>query len=222
MDAEESALWLRYRVEGDPMARDQLFNRYEHWAASVARTIHLRVRAYHVDRDDFIQNAQIGLLDAMSRYEPDRGIAFPMYAKPRVRGAVFNGLKAILGERPTGDSRRFAQRLEAIPTGDSVDALDEVVSSIVGLGIGYLLDESARLQGVPIDEVSDHVEAAHTARRVQQAVGDLPERLQLVIRSHYFDHVPFQCIATQMGVTKGRVSQLHHTALLRLRDALRQ
>lgn len=222
MDAEESALWMRYRVQGDPAARDQLFSRYLHWAASVARTVHLRVRAYHVDRDDFVQNAQMGLLDAISRYDPERGVAFPMYAKPRVRGAVFNGLKAILGERPTQDVRPFSQRLESISSSASTEAFEEVVDSIVGLGMGYLLDEAARFQALPFDAVMEQADAAQTALRVQRAVGDLTDRLQLIIRKHYFEHVPFQNIAEEMGVTKGRVSQLHHAALLKLREALRK
>jgi RNA polymerase sigma factor FliA len=221
MDPAEIELWQRYRRGGDSQARDQLFSRYLPWAAAIARSVHLRVRTYPVDREDFIQNANIGLMDAMSRYDPERGIAFPLYAKARVRGAVFNGLKAILGDRPVPQERRFSERLETIQTDGAESAFDEIVGSIIGLGIGYLIEESGRAQGTESADASRYTEARQVESRVVCAVAQLPDRLQAIIRSHYFEHVPFQEIAAELGVTKGRVSQLHHAALAKMRDFLR-
>jgi RNA polymerase sigma factor for flagellar operon FliA len=50
---------------------------------------------------------------------------------------------------------------------------------------------------------------------------DLPEREAKIIRHHYFQQVPFDDIAESLGLTKGRVSQLHRRALMMLRDAMR-
>lgn len=222
MDAETD-LWERYRSAGDNAARDLLMLRYMPWATAIARSVHRRVRAYQVDRDDFVQNATIGLLEAMSRYDPARGIAFRYYAQPRIRGAVFNGLRAILGDRPaTGpDQGRFEARLANFSEDVSNESFDGFVDTVVGLGIGYLLDEAVR------SPAADQAGALSYAQRVEMeasllvAISALPDRLRLIVELHYFRYVPFQEVAKQMGVTKGRISQLHKNALMKLRDQLR-
>lgn len=222
-DFVESEMWERYRGADDSTARDSLFVHYMPWASAIARHVHHRVRAYPVDRDDFIQNATIGLLDAMSRFDPARGVAFRFYAKPRVRGAVFNGLRVILGERVhQRDESRFASRLEDLHENDGGSAFDQVVNTIVSLGIGYFLDEVAHSQSSASTDGLAYAQAAQTEARLAHAIGQLPERLQLLVRSHYFQHVPFRDVALRMRVTKGRVSQLHRAALLQLRDILRE
>jgi RNA polymerase sigma factor for flagellar operon FliA len=218
MQDSEPELWSRYRVSGDAEARDRLFLHYAPWASSIARHVHARVRAYQIDRDDFVQNATIGLLEAMSRFDPERGIAFRSYAQPRVRGAVFNGLRAILGDRPTpSDEAKFAERLQSFQEGGEESAFDSVVNAILNLGLGCLLDEAM---------LSDHdgcLHYAHTSQlevRLGVALKGLPERLRMIVHAHYFQHVPFQEIAAQLRLTKGRISQLHKEALTRLRASL--
>ena len=218
----ELELWQRYRDHGDCDARDRLFLHYVPWATGIARGVHYRVRAYQVDRDDFIQNATIGLLEAMSRYDPTRGVPFRSYAQPRVRGAVFNGLRSILGDRPTpSDESRFAARLESFQDdGSDGNAFENIVASIVGLGIGFLLDEAT--EGQAANDVLTRVEQSEIASALVLAVAHLPDRLKLIIQSHYFQHVPFQELASKLGLTKGRISQLHKAALMELKRDLRK
>lgn len=222
-DAAETALWIRYRSANDHGARDALFLQYMPWATAIARSVHRRVRVYPADRDDFVQNATIGLLEAMSRYDPARGVAFRHYAQPRIRGAVFNGLRAIVGERPSAtDNARFAARLGSLrQTADTEGSgFDAVVDAIVGLGIGYLLDEVGQSGHSRGSDAFSHAEVSETEARLQAAVSALPDRLKLIVQSHYFQYLPFKDLALQLGLTKGRVSQLHKAALDKLRDAM--
>jgi RNA polymerase sigma factor for flagellar operon FliA len=218
-ELSEPELWSRYRVSGDAEARDRLFLHYAPWASSIARHVHARVRAYQIDRDDFVQNATIGLLEAMSRFDPARGIAFRSYAQPRVRGAVFNGLRAILGDRPAAsEEAKFAERLQHLQdAGEGESAFDSVVNAILNLGLGCLLDEAA------LSDQDGCLHYAHTSQletRLGVAIKGLPERLRMIVHAHYFLHVPFQEIAAQLRLTKGRISQLHKEALMRLRASL--
>jgi RNA polymerase sigma factor for flagellar operon FliA len=219
----EKELWARVAAEGDANARERLFRAYMPWAAAIARGVHRRVRAYPADCDDFVQNATMGLMEAMTRYQPDRGIPFPAYARPRVRGAVFNGLRVILGDRLTsGDEARFAVRLESIQGQATESAFDSVVDSIIGLGMAFLLDDAA--QATVWQQQSDaleYVQRSETQARLVAAVGQLPDRLKTLIQKHYFQFITFHDIAMEWGVTKGRVSQLHKSALDRLRELLR-
>jgi len=218
IQCEESELWRRFREQGDLVARDRIAVMHLPWAAAVGKSVHRRVGIRGLDSEDFIQNARLGMLEAIGRFEPDRGVEFRAYARPRVRGAVFNGIRAMLQERGMStDDRRHAERLEHLHDDDRTP-FDSVVDAVVGLGIGFLLEHAAADAGA---DAYAYARRDQTHARLKAAVGRLPTRLQSLVTAHYFEHVPFCEIADAEGVTKGRISQLHREALTRLRDALR-
>lgn len=206
----------------DDVTRDRLLVLHVSWAAAIALNVHRRVNSYPVDRDDFIQNATIGLLDAITRFDPARGVPFRSYARPRVRGAVFNGLRAILGERSQQpQDSRFNARLGDLQDAGEDSAFDQLVDTIVGLGVGYLLDEASHGASCASRDALAYAQTVQIETRLLQAVSQLPERLKAIVLVHYFQYVPFKDVALQMGVSKGRVSQMHREALMRLRASLR-
>lgn len=216
MEAAERELWRRYRDDGDPVARDYLFLRYLPWAKSVAAAVAKRLRWGVLDWSDHVQNANVGLLEAMNRFDLARGVDFIGYAKPRVRGAVFNGVRAAYrGVREVSGTDPYSDRLESLG-GDSVDdALAAFVDTVVGLGLGAMLEVSEPSMGdVNTFEQYDDL--------LRDALIDLPDRQREILMKHYFMQVQFQEIAHSMGITKGRVSQLHKAALGSLRQALRR
>ncbi|MGG6463305.1 sigma-70 family RNA polymerase sigma factor [Solilutibacter silvestris] len=220
----ERELWERYRGEQDPSALGALAHIYTPWAHAIARSIHRRIGAYQVDREDFAQNASIGLLEAIGRYDPARGVEFKAYAAQRVRGAVFNGLRQILSDRP---SRHIEQRMQSrLAESDDLpdaDPLDILLSGVTSLGIGYLLDESVReMVAVGSDHVAENFQRGEIQGRIIAALDRLPERARLIIENYYFRDIPFTEIAASLGVTKGRVSQIHKAAIEQLRDLLRE
>lgn len=219
----DGELWLRYRSEGDLSARDRLIANYAPWARAVAASIHRRVPAYAVDREDFIQNATMGLMEAVSRYDPSRGVEFRAYAATRVRGAVFNGIRNIVGNRPTNSiSQRLHSRAQELADSDDQDPLDFLLDSVGMLATGYFLDEALAVSGLGRQsDVFTWVHAAQMRDRLAAAIVELPERTRRIIELHYFSGVRFSEIAGDLGITRGRVSQIHHDALDKLKDSLR-
>lgn len=218
LDPGELRLWTSLRVHGDRAAREQLYVQHVPWASAIARRVHRRFASFSIDRDDFIQNASIGLLEAIDRYEPDRGVAFRAYALPRVRGSVFNGIRALLGG--VGQTPGYAQRLESLQDGRDDDAFNSVVAAIVGLGLGYMLDDAARMVGGEMEDGAAYAHASQMTTRLLVAVERLPQRQRAIIKRHYFEFGQFSELATEWGVTKGRISQLHRAALDNLRTLL--
>lgn len=220
--ADERRLWEAYRSEGDTEAQQRLFSRYVPWARAVARDVYRRARVPQMDWADYAQNATIGLLEAMGRFDVGRGIDFVAYAKPRVRGAVFNGLRLFLADGRVPDiQNRWRDRTGSFDAPDRDDPLDEVVESVVGLGLGFLLDANAAA-----DQFVSHVDASMDAERQEMdellaaAVLCLAGRERLVVTLHYHQHMAFVDIAALLGLTKGRISQIHKAALGRLRSHL--
>ncbi|MGH8106059.1 MAG: sigma-70 family RNA polymerase sigma factor [Arenimonas sp.] len=221
---EEQQLWISHRGGKDRGAHQQLFFRYAPWARAVARDVYRRMRIPQMDWNDYAQNATIGLLEAMSRYDENRGIEFMAYAKPRVRGAVFNGLRSYLSEahRREGQAERINDRLDSFEGSSSDDPLSQLISTVSGMGLGLLLDSSASADffGAGSD-ASSMVERHQMDALLANAMSNLPEREKLVLTLHYFQHMPFVDIAALLGVTKGRISQIHKAAIEKSRAHLR-
>src|SRR2546422_5871993 len=80
-------LWATYKATGDRKARDELAFHYAGLVRFCATRIAARLPR-HVDREDLIQESWIGLLDAMERFKPARGLRFETYAPSRIDGAI--------------------------------------------------------------------------------------------------------------------------------------
>jgi RNA polymerase sigma-B factor len=77
-------LFRRYREGADPALVEELVRRFEPLARSVARRYHARGEPL----DDLIQVANVGLLKAIARFDPDRGFAFTSFATPTMLGEL--------------------------------------------------------------------------------------------------------------------------------------
>lgn len=219
-DPNEDELWLLYRGRADSAARARLFETYSPWAASIASGLFRQYKNRMVEREDYIQNAKIGLLEAMSRYDPDRGVPFQIFAHPRVRGSVINGLRA-MQEKATQLQPCDAGRHDEFARPESEDAFDTILDAVVNLSLDHLL-ESMSVGGVDYHDGFNYASNRQIESRLSAAIDLLPQRHKDIIVEHYYRHVPFHEIAARLELTRGRISQLHHDALRRIRMKLRE
>lgn len=229
MEADELILWQSWRWQNDVGARDALVLKYSPWARMLAKDIYLRVYRIRDAWRDCAQNALVGMLEAMQRFDPSIGPTFQAFARRRVRGAVFDGLRELDDNfrRPEQSIGRgsIAERVESlrpdVADGED-DPLEAFVNITVGLGLGFLLDmQSIPEQATPHDAYSETERAAlHLA--LAKNLEKLDERDRTIVTLHYYHQLPFVEIAAQLQLTKGRISQLHKRALERLRAMLRE
>jgi RNA polymerase sigma factor for flagellar operon FliA len=226
LEADELALWERWYASHDVTARDALIVKYSPWTRLVARDVYVRVYALRDAWHDCVQNALIGLLEAMNRFDPKRGVSFQTYARHRVRGAVFNGVRTLReslaqGARSYDQMEAALDRMETFNDGDTTDPLEAFVGTTVGLGLGFLLEASSVPSQAQGSDAYAELERDELSTAIAEAMERLPEREQMILTMHYYHHVPFVEISAQLGVTKGRISQLHKRALDHLRTCLR-
>jgi len=140
---------------------------------------------------------------------------------------VFNGLRVYADGPPAANReshhvQAYADRARSFSEDPSDDPFDDVIDAAVGLGLGYLFDG----ESIPVPDESTTaygaIERAEMADALHTLLDSLPERERLIVTLHYLQQVPFITIAAQLGITKGRVSQLHRRAMERLREALRR
>jgi len=231
-DEAEAALW-REKQAGSAEAREKLFELHLPFARGIAgRQFRDRGRG-DLEFADLLQLACTGLLEAIDGYDPGRGVPFRGYAARRVRGSVADGIARTSELREQLSFRRRVRRdrmaslaAEGGAAQSSADALAALADLAVGLAVGFMLEGTGLVAG---KEASDPRPGPYegevfrrVVRRMHEEILALPERERLILRYHYEEGLLFEHIADLLGVTKGRVSQLHRGALGVLRKRLRQ
>jgi RNA polymerase sigma factor FliA len=227
----EQALWRALREHGDAAAREALLTHHMPYARVIAGKLYAGRTHDEVEFDDYLQFASIGLLEALERYQPERGAQFRTYASTRMMGAVLDGLEKLserqqqiaLRQRMRARDARAASLAEGLGSVRDASLLKEMAGVGIGLALGVLLEGLGMVDsGVEAQAPNpyDGLELRQMQRRVRELAAGLPEPERRIIRHHYLQGVPFDEIAEQMGLSKGRISQLHRRALQRLREAL--
>lgn len=83
---EELKLWSSFKQQGDLECRRLLIEHYQPLVFKVAA----RWRSNESAIMDIIQEGTVGLIEAVERFDPDRGVAFSLYATHRIRGRILN------------------------------------------------------------------------------------------------------------------------------------
>ncbi len=223
----EALLWVRLRFEERQEAREPLFNRY----ASFARSVALRVRPWgqRATVKDAEQWAYAGLLQAIDSFDPLRGSRFESFAKPRIAGSVRDGLAKSSEIEAQWSYRRKQERdrLRTVKEGqkggdqDPIETLGEIAAC---LAVGLMLDGTRLMGGEespdPTPSAYESLEWRQTLALLAREVEQLSPSEATVIRQHYVHGLTFTHVAELMGLSRGRVSQLHTGALTKLRKRI--
>jgi RNA polymerase sigma factor for flagellar operon FliA len=227
--AEEPALWTAARA-GERTARDRLIEAY----LPFVRVMAAKVYAGRIDSDlefnEYLQFGTIGLIESVDRFDPALGIGFKTFSAHRINGAILSGLETLSEKRVQISTRKRLQierrdsAKATLADKGSKDLFQQLAEVAIGLALGYILDNPVTYQHEDAT-VADHqyagLEMEQLRHRMQGLIGTLPQRERMVIKYHYLNQFPFTQIADTMGITKGRVSQLHRNALELLRTSMR-
>lgn len=224
----EAALWRTHSTAPNQDTRRDLFDHYRTFAAKLASWQFTR-RGGNYEKEDLEQLAYEALLQAIERFEPDRGVPFEAYARIRINGHIANGL----GQASEAAAqfryrlRTERERLRSLRPAKDVAAADpfaalSALSASIALGLMLEIDATPALESIPDPAPSAYESLAwnELLHGLHEQVDLLPEREAYVIRQHYHAGVSFQQIALVLGLTKGRISQIHRSGLDRLRSRI--
>jgi RNA polymerase sigma factor for flagellar operon FliA len=190
----------------------------------------------NTDVDDLFGDGCIGVIRAVDAFDPTLGPPLEQYARRIAMGAMLNGIRRLdpVSERVrrvvrTAERERYAFAAEhgSLPAYAELEARDpQFARARRDAHRGSPLSLDAPLPpedgNAPSDgeDPADIVVAGVERGRVQSAIDALPKRQRAVLVAHYFDETPLRALSEQMAVSPQRVSQLHISALERLRHAL--
>ncbi len=237
--------WTRYKRYGDLEAREKLVVQYAPLVRHVLGRMAL-VLTGPLDADDMISYGIMGLLDAIERYDPERGVKFETYAMSRIRGSIVDALRSldILSRGARTRARELQRTIARLEMELGRPPEDPEIAQAMGLEMPQfreLLEEAAcavvsldsLLSGLDQDdrpaprELSDSssdlladAEEEELVRDLARAIEGLPERERQLITLYYYEQLTMKEIAMVLGVSESRVCQLHARAVMLLRARL--
>jgi RNA polymerase sigma factor FliA len=231
-DGKEAALWMAFRSHGSTAAREQLFTHHAAFARNIARR-HFRERSRgDIDLHDFYQLAYTGLLESLDRFDPRRGTPFRPFAAHRISGSISDGILRMseVREQMSWRQRLYRERMQSAgETGTVQEPIEKLTEIVVGLALGFMLegtglfvpDENGRTDVHPNAKTAyDSLAWKEMITQLKTELQRLPEREQAILQKHYIDGVGFDGLSSLLGISKGRVSQIHRAALVVLRKRM--
>ncbi len=242
--ASEQALWARFARNGDPRVREELVRRYLPFAAKLTQ----RYRGASESFDDLLQVANLGLLNAIDRFDPARGVPFTAFASPTILGEL---------------KRHFRDRVWIVRVPRSLhDRLADVDKAIAALTRDLQrspsVKEIAERLGMEETEVLEALEANHNRRplsldrpagpddaeeapaaewigeedagyelvegkaALESALPGLAERERTVLRLRFVDDLTQSQIAERIGFSQMHVSRILRDTLRRIREQIEE
>jgi RNA polymerase sigma factor for flagellar operon FliA len=242
--------WVAFKETNSEELREKLLEEYLPLVKSVAGRMALGFPR-SVELSDLISTGVIGLIEALSNYDPSRGVKFETYAVPRIRGAILDELRSLdwvprstraksreiekatvklenkLGRVPT--ERELSKCLK-VSTRELLATRDDVSSSSI-LSLDELIygeDDNRQVPRVETVECS----ATHNILRdlekkelkafIVSSLNNLTEQEKLVIALYYYEEMTLKEIGEVMQISESRVSQIHTKAVLKLRNMVKE
>jgi RNA polymerase sigma factor for flagellar operon FliA len=237
VDTEHSvdALWERYKKDGDQDARNRLVVQYSPLVKFVAGRVRSGLPPA-VEQADLVSDGVIGLMDAIDKFDPGRGLQFQTYAVSRIRGAIVDGLRASdwvprsVREKIRDIDAAHAKLEKSLGRAPKDSEVAEELSMTVA-ELRKVYSQTAHTSVVSFETSVDDEETPRATSDLPgvdddippgflAAVRELPERDQIVVALYYWERLTLAEIGQVLGVTESRVSQLHSRAALTLRRKL--
>lgn len=247
---KEDYLWKQWKKNKDDQVANELVQMYMHLVTYHVERMVGNVPA-NIRREDLESYALMGLFDALNKFEPDRDLKFNTYASYRIRGAIIDGLRKEdwlprslrdQVKRVEETSEKLEQQLNKTPSSEDIarelNMTTEEVETIYHHSLyshilsidrqpqtgdqGDLEDLKIILedeQGVKPDE---HLMRQEALQILSQKIKTLNENEQIVISLFYYDELTMTEIGEVLDLTTSRISQIHKSALFKLRNTLKE
>ncbi len=246
-DEEINKVWLEFEKDRtDKKLRDILIIQYIYLIKYVAGRLRITLPST-ISTEDISSYGVEGLIDAVEKFMPSKGVRFETYALLRIRGAIIDRIRSF-DWVPRGAQKRFKQVQTAVselqgqlgraPSTDEIaKKLDlpkeKVEATIMEMESNTLVslydkkDSSSEsielidtIQDKKVDDPLSQLENRDVKNELSKALSNLPERERMILALYYHENMTLKEIGTALTISESRVCQLHAQAIMKLRKIL--
>ncbi|TVY10633.1 FliA/WhiG family RNA polymerase sigma factor [Paenibacillus cremeus] len=238
-------VWKQWREDKILTAKQALIETYLPLVDYVSGRLSIGLPK-NVSKEDLASCGIMGLIDAIEKFDYQRGLQFETYASWRIRGAMIDGLRQ--GDWVPRSVREKAKKIEeayqkleqqylrSVTDAEISEYLqvsesefhqmvqDIAVTTVCSIDDPIREEDSETRLSLLIDEKAENPESKvnefYLKETLAKAIERLTEKERTVVSLFYFDELSLSEIAEVMNLSPSRISQLHSKAILRLRGAL--
>lgn len=233
------ALWMQYKQNKAKETRDRIIEYYLPLVNIIAGRLAISLPS-HVDKDDLISSGFFGLMDAVDRYDYDRGNKFQTYAGVRIRGSMLDYLRSKdwISVSLRQKLRKYENTVGQLEASLGRSATNKEIAEAMELTMEQLHELELQLNVATVIPLEDFVKVekpsnnvvdyTHSVEYVElketlaSAIDQLPEKERLVVSLYYYEELTMKEISLIMHLSEARICQLHTKAVLRMRGFLAQ
>ncbi len=246
-DDEINKIWFEFeKNRTNKELRDKLIIQYIYLIKYVSGRLRISLPAT-ISTEDIASYGVEGLIDAIEKFMPSKGVRFETYALLRIRGAIIDRIRSF-DWVPRGAQKRFKQIQTAVselqsqlgrtPTTEEIAKKlelpkEKVEASIVEMESNTLVslydkrDSSSEsielidtIQDKKIDDPLSQMENRDIKNELSKALSNLPERERMILALYYHENMTLKEIGAALNISESRVCQLHAQAIMKLRKLL--
>ena len=204
-------LWQEYQATHSTYVRDKLIVKYCFLSVKVANFLRARFSGY-MDYDDLVGFATIGLINAIERFDPSRGLKFENYAVWLIKNSVIDKIRK-LDWVPRAEREKSKQAGEA--------SIPHIISLEDYLEKNHDISENSATCSSENQCPEQNAERQEIRGILDKALDKLSPKEKEMIGLYYFKGLTFKEIGKKINVSESRVSQIHSKAIIKLKFRLK-
>ena len=237
-------LWKEYMSTKNSEIRDKIILEYAPLVKIVAGRLSIYL-GYNVEYDDLVGYGIFGLIDAIDKFDYDKGVKFETYASLRIRGAILDQIRKMDGipRSLRQKQKKMEAAISKIETQYGRPAKDEEIASELGIETEELISWQGQAKITNIISLDEFVEAAgekevnaiksnsyeqpesialknEIKQQLMDSLETLTDKERKVILLYYYEELTLKEISRILEVSESRVSQLHTKALQKMKVKL--
>ena len=237
-------LWKEYMSTKNSEIRDKIILEYAPLVKIVAGRLSIYL-GYNVEYDDLVGYGIFGLIDAIDKFDYDKGVKFETYASLRIRGAILDQIRKMdwIPRSLRQKQKKMEAAISKIETQYGRPAKDEEIASELGIETEELINWQGQAKITNIISLDEFVEAAgekevnaiksnsyeqpesislknEIKQQLMDSLETLTDKERKVILLYYYEELTLKEISRILEVSESRVSQLHTKALQKMKVKL--
>lgn len=240
----KNKLWEKYSKTKDSTIKDQLIVEYAQLVKFVAGRLSMYLGS-NVEFDDLCGYGIFGLIDAIDKFDYEKGVKFETYASLRIRGSILDNIRkmdwiprSIRKKQKTIDTavKKLEYELGRLATDEEISveldiSLDEYykwsnqTNALALTSLEEYVEQGGENRVEPMshskyNQPEDVAEKNALKELLTEAIESLTEKEKKVIILYYYEELTLKEISAIMSVSESRISQLHTKALGKMKGNL--
>lgn len=243
-EVRKEKLWEAYSKKKDPDIREELIIEYVPLVKLVSGRLSMYL-GYTVEYDDLVSYGIFGLIDAIDKFDYEKGIKFETYASLRIRGSILDQIRKMdwIPRSVRQKQKQMEAAISKIESEANRIATDEEIAKELNISMDEYFNWQGQTKITNIASIDEFVEQgievkAFDTRKYAQNEPDrafeqeeikellasslekLTEKERMVVLLYYYEELTLKEISNVLEVSESRVSQLHTKALQKMKQIL--